>query len=63
MAMAGALGLEEDPSPLLDQLVAEAPAALDRLAERLPPDYPERLFASVARGVRGAAKRLASAAA
>ena len=63
MAMAGALGLEEDPSALLDQLVAEAPAALDRLAERLPPDYPERLFASVARGVRGAAKRLASAAA
>jgi serine/threonine-protein kinase HipA len=42
------------------ELVQAADAALDRVADRLPRGFPERVVAKISAGVRGQAKRFAS---
>lgn len=58
-AMGKRLGLP-DVDAIIDSLIERVPAALDRVAARLPPDFPARLFAPIDSGVRGAARRLAA---
>lgn len=58
VAMGGQLGLP-DVGEMLESLPATVLAAIDRVAQRLPEDFPEPLFDGVARGVRQAARRLA----
>jgi hypothetical protein len=42
------------------ELVQAADAALDRVTDRLPRGFPERVVAKISAGVRGQAKRFAS---
>lgn len=58
LSMASSLGLDDNVPELLDQLSAQTPAALDRLAARLPVDFPQRVFEIVARHTRRAALEL-----
>jgi serine/threonine-protein kinase HipA len=58
VAMGGQLGLP-NVGELLESLPATVLAAIDRVAQRLPEDFPEPLFDAVARGIRQAARRLA----
>jgi serine/threonine-protein kinase HipA len=58
VAMGEQLGLP-NVGELLESLPATVLAAIDRVAQRLPEDFPEPLFDAVARGIRQAARRLA----
>jgi hypothetical protein len=58
VAMGGQLGLP-DVGEMLESLPATVLAAIDRVAQRLPGDFPEPLFDGVAKGIRQAARRLA----
>lgn len=59
VAMGKRLGLP-DVDAIIENLAGRVPGALDRVAARLPRNFPARLFEPVANGVRGAARRLAS---
>jgi serine/threonine-protein kinase HipA len=59
VAMARKLGLPDAPA-LIEGIVQRTPAVLDATAARLPRAFPEYIFDAISKGMRQAAKRLAS---
>jgi serine/threonine-protein kinase HipA len=52
-------GIPADTIPgILSELVAEAPAALERVREELPASFPEEIYNSIANGVRRRLRRV-----
>jgi serine/threonine-protein kinase HipA len=52
-------GIPADTIPgILSELVAEAPAALEKVREELPASFPEKIYNSIANGVRRRLRRV-----
>lgn len=59
VAMGRKLGLPEVPT-FIDEIIQRTPAALDSAAAQLPRAFPQYIFDAISKGMRQAAKRLAS---
>ena len=59
VAMAGSLGLPDAPA-LIAQVTDQTPGVLERVAGRLPANFPEAVFSAISEGMRKAARRLAA---
>jgi serine/threonine-protein kinase HipA len=59
VAMGRKLGLPDAPE-LIEAIIQRTPAVLEAAAAQLPPAFPEYIFDAIAKGMRHAAKRLAS---
>jgi serine/threonine-protein kinase HipA len=57
-AMAARCGYGKDAEPIIERILAATPDVIQRVRDRLPRDFPERVAARIFAGLEGAAQRL-----
>lgn len=58
--MAARSGYGKDAEPIIKKVLAETPNVIQRIRDRLPNDFPDRVAARIFEGLQGSAQRLAA---
>lgn len=59
-AMAARCGYGKDAEPVIERILAATPGVIERVRQRLPQGFPERVATRIFEGLQGAAQRLAA---
>jgi serine/threonine-protein kinase HipA len=59
-AMAARCGYGQDAEPVIERILAATPGVIERVQQRLPRGFPERVATRIFEGLQGAAQRLAA---